>query len=503
LINAIGRLSRKLRERIGESLTTLRASEPLPRVTTGSLEALRKYSAGRLLVDAGEYERAISLLKEAIALDTGFAMAYRKLGAALDNSSGGTSQILAAGTKAFVHRDRLPDDERQLVTAWYYDHVDRDVEKVVSAYRAVLERHPDNTLALNNLSFELIGQRRWVEAESLAQRMMVVAPLSAIGHVGAAEARSGVGRYADAVAALDRFPRPSPSNPLIRDTRASIMSAQGDHLAAERELRLLRQEQHSSPSWGARTSYELALVSQLRGLWAEAQRHLGDYMAASEERGLARDYLIGAIELGWLDLRSRNGAGEAIRRVEAALGRYPLGSIPAVDRPYVRLAALYAEARHVERAKGLLAEFETMLPDGMRRGIPARFGAAGAIALAEGRLARAIEAYRQRYADGYDRCQTCGLYEMAIAFERSQQPDSALDAYQRIVSTPRVELLFDDYRNLPPTYKRLGELYEGRGDRAKAIEYYGRFIDLWKGADPKLQPQVAEARAALRRLGGA
>jgi len=27
-------------------------------------------------------------------------------------------------------------------------------------------------------------------------------------------------------------------------------------------------------------------------------------------------------------------------------------------------------------------------------------------------------------------------------------------------------------------------------------------VDLWKNADPELQPQVAGARAALRRLGG-
>src|SRR5256886_8950694 len=42
LIGAIDRLSRKLRERIGESLTTIRANQPLEKVTTGSLEADRK-----------------------------------------------------------------------------------------------------------------------------------------------------------------------------------------------------------------------------------------------------------------------------------------------------------------------------------------------------------------------------------------------------------------------------------------------------------------------------
>jgi len=46
--------------------------------------------------------------------------------------------------------------------------------------------------------------------------------------------------------------------------------------------------------------------------------------------------------------------------------------------------------------------------------------------------------------------------------------------------------------------RRLGELYEARGDRERAREYYGRFVDLWKGADPELQPQVRDIK---RRIG--
>src|SRR5256886_14539935 len=46
IIEAIDRLSKKLRERIGESLKTIRGSEPLERVTTASLDALRRYSQG-------------------------------------------------------------------------------------------------------------------------------------------------------------------------------------------------------------------------------------------------------------------------------------------------------------------------------------------------------------------------------------------------------------------------------------------------------------------------
>ena len=88
ILKAIDRLSKRVRERIGESLRSIRANEPLDEVTTGSLEALRLYSEGARASDAGETDRAIPLLQQAIALDTGFAMAWRKLAVAIANSQG-------------------------------------------------------------------------------------------------------------------------------------------------------------------------------------------------------------------------------------------------------------------------------------------------------------------------------------------------------------------------------------------------------------------------------
>ena len=51
-------------------------------------------------------------------------------------------------------------------------------------------------------------------------------------------------------------------------------------------------------------------------------------------------------------------------------------------------------------------------------------------------------------------------------------------------------------------YVRVGELYEQRGDRERAIDYYQRFVDLWLNADPELQPQVEEMRGRIARLAG-
>jgi hypothetical protein len=41
-----------------------------------------------------------------------------------------------------------------------------------------------------------------------------------------------------------------------------------------------------------------------------------------------------------------------------------------------------------------------------------------------------------------------------------------------------------------------------RGDRAKAAEYYQKYIDLRREADPSLQPQVAEVKQKLAEVAG-
>jgi hypothetical protein len=43
-------------------------------------------------------------------------------------------------------------------------------------------------------------------------------------------------------------------------------------------------------------------------------------------------------------------------------------------------------------------------------------------------------------------------------------------------------------------------LYEQKNDGVKAAEYYRQFVELWKTADPDLQPKVVEVRKRLGRL---
>src|SRR6266542_199726 len=497
IIAAVDRLSGKLRERIGESLRTIRNSEPLEQVTTRSLEALRKYSQGVRASDAADMARAGTLLEEAIVLDTTFAMAYRKLAVVFSNSGAAPSRIAAAATQAFRHRDRLTPFERDLAEAYYYTRVEYDPAKTELAYRAALEQEPENGVALNNLALLFNGLRRFAEAESLTARGIALAPTQWALYVNALQAQIGLGKFADAARTAGLFAQRAPGNPMGRFVRVFLTAAQREYDSAEVEIQALAQTARD-PTWQAAAAGTLAALSLVRGKLTMAEGQFRREMAANEQRGVPGKYLEGAIGLAVIDAHYRDAPEAGRREVEAALRRHPLATIPAADRPYVGLAWLYAHLGRPDRARQLLAEYEAAVPEAVRRSQPFRHGAAAEIAFAEGRVQDAIQGYRAWYDE--DSCAVCGLFLLARAYERAGERDSALAVYERAVTTPGYTRAFAEASTLGPTYRRLGELYEERDDKTRARDYYNRFVDLWKDADPELQAQVRDVKQRLARL---
>ena len=74
--------------------------------------------------------------------------------------------------------------------------------------------------------------------------------------------------------------------------------------------------------------------------------------------------------------------------------------------------------------------------------------------------------------------------------------------YERWLRSPSISGSDYQYVWYPHVISRLGELHESLDHREEAVEYYGRFVERWKDADPELQPQVEAAREALVRLTG-
>ena len=244
------------------------------------------------------------------------------------------------------------------------------------------------------------------------------------------------------------------------------------------------------------------MLNQLQGRLAEGELWLERNFEVNEQRGVEGNMIWVATRLGLIDLRFRDDPAGAVGRVDETLDRVPLDDLPPVDRPYTGLAMLYAEAGQPERAKRLLAEYEREVPEPIRMGDLALSGAYGHIALAEGRLQDANDAFRDWHDAGDSFCAHCAELLLGRTYDQDGNADSALAFYERGVTAPNMFRMYQEENQLGQTYKRLGELYEQRGDTTNAVNYYNSFVELWSGADAELQPIVQDVRGRIARLVG-
>ncbi len=493
LVRAVDDLSKKLRERIGEPLASIGRADPLERVTTGDLEALRRYSSAVRAIDAeGAADRGQALLEEAVALDPSFAMAWRKLGIALSNRGEERTRIVEALTQAFEHRDRLTPRERDLATAGYYWNALGDAPQAMAAYERLLEREPDDGTALNNLGDLYLETRDVETAIPLLEQALAVDSTATIPFMNLIWAYGNLGDLDAALAHVEAYPWLM-HDPTAREHEAQLWASRGEYDEAVARLEELREDELASPYWRTQTSLELAALAAVRGRLAEAERHYRDAMASDERRDLPRGFLIAATRLARMNLFVRGDVPGGLTTLEFALAAHPLDGLPPLDRPYLELAEVYAHAGQASRARALLERFDAEVTPETRSAEQrvAHDRVRGAIALASGDVPAGIEATR---ASDRGVCLVCALPQLAEAWERAGQRDSAIAAYERYVQTPYLFRVRDaDGWHLGPIHERLGQLYEARGDREKAAAHYARLARLWDTADDELRPRVDEA----------
>ena len=498
LLPALDRLSRALRAKAGESLRAVRRSPPLERVTTSSLEALRRYTQGvRAIEIEGDFTKGYSLLEEAIALDTSFAMAYRKLGIDMGNRDEPPDRVYALLRKAYDHRDRLTDAERYLTIGSFHTAAEYDPELALTAYTKLVDLAPDNSAAQNNLGEVYRDLRDPVRAESSYARGAAV-EAGVLSALNLAATQFELGKFDAAKATIRATAEKYPLSrgPLVYSALVAASSGNFDSAAAT--IGALREARRSSPRIVANFSFRLAALSAARGRIAESDRFHRDAAEANRQRPNPGGTLVNLALVGWNDAWYRGQRERGVATMERALTDIPLSSLAPLARPYGVLAWRFALVGRPDRAKSLLAEWERAVPLQQRRQLePLRHTTLGEIAFAERRYAEALEEFR---AGDEGRCIVCALPHLGRAFDALGQGDSAIAAYERYVQTREFERLPTDAVFLAGVHKRLGELYEVRGDTARATDHYGRFVDLWKRADAELQPQVVEVRRRMDAL---
>ena len=500
LVEVLGELSKDIRGKVGESLRNVHESIPLERVSTTSLPALRKYVEGiQLIATTGDNSKGRELLLQAVALDSTFAMAWRRIAASYSNEVGAQVHAQAALTQAYRYRERLSENERLLTEATYWGQgptPDRD--KSIAAYESLIERDSTNRSALNNVAIQYNSKRDPVRAEAYYRRSIAVAQPFGGSFQGLIATQIFQGKLTAAESTLAAFQQTLPSHGELAVTRAIVLIAEGQVTTADSMMRSAFPALRGNDA-RTNTAWEISNIATMRGRVREGQRWLAQQVPAEAGMSATSALRLGVmLDSAWVEGYYLNDAAAARAIVKRALERIPITSLAPPDRPWVTLLSVATVSHDVAAARGYEASLERDLPTSRASTIKGTIQAArGLLALAENRPRDAAVLFAE--ADRGD----IGPREIgpwrAQALDLANQPDSAIAEFE-LYASANDGWLTTQRDFLAGSHKRLGELYDTKGNTAKAMEHYQKFVDLWKDADPELQSKVREARARLEVL---
>ena len=499
VLPALGRLSERLREQLGESAASIADAPRLGEVTSRSLPALRAYAGGSSAISAGDRAGGLRLLGTAVALDTGYATAHRLM-ALTYADLGDRERSSDALDHTIANQSRLPFYTRYHTVASHAMSVLSNYAAATDAYNRLLERYPDDVRALDGLGRVYAARREYAVQESLLVRAIAVDSGIPSLFTDLALTRVNQAKYDDARRTLDGAERRFPGARGLALAAISLAASKQDWESAEREAGA-KPLQTASDTVDALDGLEtLAAIRMTQGRLAESERDLRRVIAAGTRPGASARALRAAVHLASIELRYRRAPNSALGTMNNALTRFPLAKIPESDRPYDEVARLFAAARQPARALTLLAESARTRLGRVRTDGANRRWTVGAIAIAEGRAWEGeIEIHTA--AENHP-CPICALPDLARAYEVAGKPDSAIATYERYLRTPWQRRFETDATELGFAMERLGALYQQQRDNVKAAALYTSLLQLWRRADPELEPLLADVRRRLEQTTG-
>jgi len=439
-------------------------------------------------------------------------MAYRKLGVVLSNARMPEASRDSFLTRAYRFRDHLTDRERlQTIGTYYGMGPERDRVKAAAAYRELLAMDPDDRVGRVNLGVMQMEVHNFALAESLFRKELETPEPGTITYmdlIGAARL-AGNDSLATRLTAETRRRYPNvPANVFLEVPHyyeSNELDSAGQLLVAAQRTTSLEQRGYAL---GWLRSYSL-----LRGRVGDWHRYSSDLTLVNGQRGSAPQPLVDSVMSAIVDIAIRGQSTSGVARLDATLTRMPMSSIREADRPYMAAAVGYAMAGRPDKARSVLDAYSSQVKDPAvrRNSAPDLHDALGEIALAEHHYKDALVEFARgdTAADGLPViCTTCYSLRAARVYDAEGDRDSAIAAYERYLRTRLMirgvgEMLGATEVGLRSgVFKRLGELYEAKGDATHAAANYRLFISAWNDADPDLQPVVADVRRRLTKLTG-
>jgi tetratricopeptide (TPR) repeat protein/predicted Ser/Thr protein kinase len=494
VLEALGEVSVELRNKLGESLSTVQEFDtPLEQATTPSLEALKAFSSGIKVINTTGSEAAIPFFKHAIELDPKFALAYAYLGI-MENDIGESSLAVNYQRKAYELRDRTSEAEKYSITATYHQDVTGNIEKAIAACQLWIQAyprayHPHDLLA--GAILPVIGQ--YEKAAEEATEAIRLNPDFPIPYAQRIFSEISLNRLDEAKATYAQALERKLNNPFFYLGLYQIAFLQNDPAGMTQQI--------------AKTAGLPGLEDELLSLEADTAAYSGRLKDAREltrraidsaERAGEKDPPVMCSATSGLREAWFGNTDEARRLVSLALRR-------SASRDVVYFAALaLAYSREDARAQALAEDLGKRFPEDtivQSNYLPTL---RAKLALNQGKASEAIESLRAAapYELGLSTQSPMNWTAMYPVFVRGEAFLSARRGTEAAAEFQKIL----DHRGIVVNgpigalaHLGLARAYLLQGDTAKAKAAYQDFLRLWKDADPDI-PILKQAKAEYAKL---
>jgi tetratricopeptide (TPR) repeat protein len=290
VLKALTEIAVQIRARLGESLTAIREhSTPLEEATTPSLEALKVWSAARDTLFIRGPAAAIPHFQRAIAIDPQFAMALADLGFHYWNM-GQTDVGAEYVRRAYELRDRVSERERFFILFLYDGQVTGNLQKELETLESWAQAYPRDFYPWGLIGgWGTRGTGQYERGIQVSERALRLNPDLTPAFQNLVDHNIGLGRFAEAAAALRRAAERKLEIPHFLVGRYHLAFLEGDEEGMKREIDRARGKLEAE-SW---ISHNEALVLARSGRMRNARirwRHTIELAQQAGDREKAAIY---------------------------------------------------------------------------------------------------------------------------------------------------------------------------------------------------------------------
>ena len=486
VLDALGKSSSEIRNKLGESLSTVeKFDKPLEQATTSSLEALQAYSLGRKTrEEKTDPAAAVLLFQRAIRLDPNFAMAYAALGRSYINLN--ENKLAVENTrKAYEFRDHVSERERFFIESAYYHSVTGDLEKARQTYELWAQTYPRDDAPSRSLAVIYANLGLYEKALAETRESIHFNPGSGLNHSNLVSGLLSLNRVEEARSAADEALAKNLDSSFLRFYLYKIFFLQNDSAGMAEQV-----------AWG---TGKPGVEDELFDLQANTAAYYGQ---VGKARGFSRQAVASA-------MRAEEKEAAAGFEANAALREALFGNREEARRRAAAALALSTGQAHYDAALVLSLAGDTVWPQRFAQDLENQspedtLVKVGMLPVLRAQLAlngndaqKAIESLQ--VAAPYESGEAISFYPAFVrgqAYLAAHQGSEAALEFQKILDHPGI------VRNDPiGALAHLGfaRAYVLRGDSVKARAAYQDFLTLWKDADPDI-PIFLAAKSEYAKL---